>query len=208
MEVKIRHRGLEDYTRVWQEMRQFTEDRTEETPDELWVLEHPSVYTLGLNADRRHILADSLPAPLIATDRGGQVTYHGPGQLIVYTLIDLNRRKLGVRTLVTVLEQAVIGLLLQYGLRSESLPKAPGVYVDGRKIASLGLRVRRGCSYHGLSLNVSVDTAPFAAIAPCGQQGLEVTSLNALGIPAHCRETAAPLLLHLIQRLEHSAGTS
>lgn len=206
MEVKIRHRGLEDYSQVWQDMRQFTEARTEETPDELWVLEHPPVYTLGLNGDRRHILADTLPAPVITTDRGGQVTYHGPGQLVIYTLLDLNRRKLGVRALVTLLEQAVIRLLLQYGLRSASRPKAPGVYVDGRKIASLGLRVRRGCSYHGLSLNVDLDTAPFAAIAPCGQQGLEVTSLNALGIPVRCRETAAPLLLHLIQQLDDPAS--
>lgn len=202
MEVRIRQRGVEDYEPVWRQMQDFTAQRGPDTPDEFWVLEHSPVYTLGLNGNRSHI-SGPLGAPLIATDRGGQVTYHGPGQLIVYTLIDLQRMKLGVRSLVSGLEQSVIGLLAQYGLRGEARREAPGVYVDGRKIASLGLRVRRGCSYHGLSLNVDLDTSAFDAIDPCGQRGLEVTSLSRLGVHAKCRETAAPLLVELFKTFDY-----
>ncbi len=203
MDVRIRHRGVEDYDQIWREMRDFTAQRGSHTPDELWVLEHAPVYTLGLNGDRSHVVGP-LRAPLIGSDRGGQVTYHGPGQLIIYTLIDLNRKTLGVRSLVTGLEQAVIRLLSQYGLRGQARREAPGVYVEGRKIASLGLRVRRGCSYHGLSLNVDLDLTPFAAIDPCGQRDLEVTSLAQLGVAVRCRETAAPLLLQLIDHFGYS----
>lgn len=203
MDVRIRHRGIEDYEPIWLEMRGFTEERGPDTLDEFWVLEHKPVFTLGLNGDRRHVLGP-LSAPLVNSDRGGQVTYHGPGQLIVYALIDLNRKKLGVRAVVTGLEQAVIRLLSQYGVRSQARREAPGVYVEGRKIASLGLRVRRGCSYHGVSLNVDLDLTPFGAIDPCGQRNLEVTSLARLGVAVRCRETAAPLLLQLIQHFDYS----
>lgn len=203
MEVRIRHLGVEDYNQVWREMRNFTAQRGPHTPDEFWVLEHAPVYTLGLNADRRHVHS-LLSAPLLGSDRGGQVTFHGPGQLIIYTLIDLNRKRLGVRSLVTGLEQAVIRLLTQYGLRGHARREAPGVYVEGRKIASLGLRVRHGCSYHGLSLNVDLDLTPFTSIDPCGQYGLEVTSLAQLGVAVRCRETAAPLLLQLIEYFGYS----
>lgn len=203
MKLRICHRGIEDYDPVWQEMRAFTAARDEETLDQFWVLEHRPVYTLGLNGDRSHVLGP-LKVPLLQADRGGQVTYHGPGQLIVYTLIDLARKNLGVRDLVSGLERAVIGLLEQYGLRGSARREAPGVYVGSRKIAALGLRVRRGCSYHGLALNVDLDTAPFSAINPCGHAGLEVTSLVASGVQVKCRETAAPLLLQLIQEFDYS----
>jgi lipoyl(octanoyl) transferase len=200
LDVRIRQLGVEDYATVWDAMKRFTAERDPMTPDELWVLEHSPVYTLGLNGDPGHAIAP-LSAPLVRSDRGGQITYHGPGQLVIYVLIDLARRGLGVRALVSALEATVIGLCGQYGLLAETRPGAPGVYVAGRKLASLGLRVRRGCSYHGLSVNVDLDLSPFDAIHPCGYQGLPVTSLAALGISARTRDVAAPLLLGLITEL-------
>ena len=200
MNVRIRHFGLEDYAVIWDDMKRFTTQRRGDAADELWVLEHAPVYTLGLNGDPRHAIAP-LEAPLVRSDRGGQITYHGPGQLVIYTLIDLARRGLGVRALVSALETAVIRLCAQYGLFAETRPGAPGVYVNDGKLASLGLRVRRGCSYHGLSLNVDLELAPFDAIHPCGYQGLPVTSLAALGVSARTRDVAAPLLLGLITEL-------
>jgi lipoyl(octanoyl) transferase len=196
----LRHLGLHDYETTWQAMRDFTEARGEDTPDQLWLLEHPPVYTLGLNGDIRH-LVQATDLPVVKTDRGGQITYHGPGQLIAYVLVDLRRKNLGVRSLVSALENAVIGVLKQYGIAAQSRREAPGVYVDGRKIASVGLRVRKGCSYHGLSLNVDMDLAPFAAIHPCGYAGLEVTRLAELGIEARTHDVMAPLAVEIMRNL-------
>jgi len=157
-------------------MQQFTDARTPETPDEIWVLQHAPVYTLGQAGDPAHIL-NAGTIPVVQSDRGGQVTYHGPGQLIVYPLIDLRRYKLGVRSLVELLENAVIDLLKQYDINAVSRRDAPGVYVDSKKIAALGLRIRRGCSFHGLSMNIDMDLEPFERINPCGYAGLQVTQL-------------------------------
>jgi len=162
-------------------MRHFTDGRGADTPDELWLLEHPPVFTLGMAADRAHVL-DAGSIPLVQTDRGGQVTYHGPGQLVAYPLLDLKRNALTVRGLVMLLEQCVIDLLAGEGIVGEGRRDAPGVYAGGRKLAALGLRVRRGASYHGLALNVDLDFAPFERINPCGMAGLALTSLRQLGI--------------------------
>jgi len=177
----VRHLGQADYARVWHAMQNFTESRSPDTPDELWFLQHAPVFTLGRSGKQEH-LHDTGDIPVIKVDRGGQVTYHGPGQLVVYTLLDLTRRQLGVQSLVRILEQAVIDLLAGHGLTATRRDKAPGVYVDGRKIAALGLRVRRGCCFHGLSLNVDMDLTPFSMINPCGYPGLQVTQLADLGV--------------------------
>lgn len=174
--VGLRALGRIDYARSVAAMRDFTDGRDPRTLDELWLLEHPPVYTLGLKARDKKIAAAS-GVPVIATDRGGDVTYHGPGQPIVYVLMDLNRRHWGVHRLVTTIEQTVIDLLATYDIDAGRKPGAPGVYVEGRKIAALGLRVRRGASYHGVALNVRMDTAPFATIDPCGYPGLAVAQL-------------------------------
>ena len=168
--------GLQDYRATWEAMRAFTLARDSATPDELWLLEHPPVFTLGQAGRPEHLLDPGL-IPVIQTDRGGQVTYHGPGQLIAYLLLDLRRAGVGVKRLVQLLEQAAIDLLAARGIIAAARPAAPGVYVDGAKIAALGLRVRQGCSYHGLSLNVAMDLAPFRRINPCGYPGLAVTQL-------------------------------
>ncbi|WP_439102117.1 lipoyl(octanoyl) transferase LipB [Congregibacter sp.] len=160
-------------------MRSFTDARSKETPDELWLLQHPRVFTQGLAGRAEHLLAPG-DIPVVPVDRGGQVTYHGPGQWVVYLLVDLRRRHLGVRALVDLIEQSIVATLARFGIVSAPDPKAPGVYVNGQKIASLGLRVRRGCSYHGLSLNGDMDLEPFKRINPCGYEGLEVTSLRTL----------------------------
>jgi lipoyl(octanoyl) transferase len=178
----VRRRGLSDYSAAWAEMRAFTDGRTQDTPDELWLLQHPPVFTLGQAGRAEHLL-DPGEIPVIQTDRGGQVTYHGPGQLVAYVLVDLRRAGLGIKGLVHLLEGAVIGLLAGYGIEAQARPDAPGVYVAGAKIASLGLRVRRGCCYHGLSLNVDMDLTPFLRINPCGYPGLAVTQLVDLGGP-------------------------
>jgi lipoyl(octanoyl) transferase len=162
-------------------MRDFTSARTHETPDEIWLVEHPPVFTLGQAGRQEHVLTD-LGIPIIPIDRGGQVTYHGPGQVVVYLLLDLRRRGYGVKELVNRLEQAVIDLLADYGVTAARLDGAPGVYVDGAKIAALGLRIRNGCSYHGLALNVDMDLSPYAAINPCGYAGMAVTQTRDLGI--------------------------
>ncbi len=193
--------GLRDYQATVAAMRHFTETRDEATPDQVWLLQHPSVYTLGLNGNPDHLLEPST-IPLVRTDRGGQITWHGPGQLIVYPLLDLRRNRLGVRELVSALEQSVLGLLRQYGIHGATRPDAPGVYVAGRKIASLGLRIRRGCSYHGLSLNVNNDLTPFAATHPCGYPGLEVISLATLGIETCPEQVAAALLRQLLMAIK------
>ena len=175
--VLVRHLGEVDYRDTWQKMQDFTNSRQKDTADELWFLQHPPVYTLGKNGKAEHLLKPA-DIPVINTDRGGQVTYHGPGQIVVYTLLDLNRLKIGVRELVTILEQAIIELLASYDITSSARRDAPGVYVNNAKIAALGLRVRKGCSFHGLALNVDMDLEPFSRINPCGYEGLEVTQLK------------------------------
>jgi len=169
--------GLQAYTPVWQAMQHFTEQRTADTPDEIWLLEHEPVFTMGRNAKKEHIL-DATDIPVINIDRGGQVTYHGPGQLIIYLLIDLKRRNLGVRKLVSLIEQSIINILNDYQLKAYAKKEAPGVYINGAKIAALGLRIKKGCSFHGLSLNISMNLAPFKQINPCGYNNLEVIQLS------------------------------
>ncbi len=199
-DVVVRHLGRHDYLPVWQAMQRFTDARTETTRDELWLVEHPSVFTVGLNGKPEHLLIPG-NIPVVKVDRGGQVTYHGPGQIVLYFLLDLRRRSLGVRTLVTLMEQAVIDLLTGYGIDAESRRDAPGVYVNGAKIAALGLRVRRGCSYHGLALNVEMDLEPFARINPCGYPGLAVTQMRALGVSDSQAEIEIKLLHIVAERL-------
>ena len=177
----IRELGTRPYLDVWQDMKDFTDARSAETADELWFVEHPQVFTLGQAGKEIHILED-IGVPVVKTDRGGQVTYHGPGQLVGYTLFNLKRKKLGVRDLVTGIEQSIIDVLSKFNIESAAKRVAPGVYVNEQKIAALGLRVRRGCSYHGFSINVDMDLSPFAAINPCGYHGLEVTHLKQLGV--------------------------
>lgn len=179
--LKIKQLDEQDYQVVWQAMQNFTKTRNSDTEDEIWVVAHPPTFTLGRNGKEEHILHQS-NIPIIKVDRGGQVTYHGPGQLVVYFLLDLRRRNLGVRQLVTLIEDCLIALLEQYKLKAYSEKKAPGVYVDKKKIAALGLRVSKGCTSHGLSLNVDMDLTPFADINPCGYQGLEITQCIDLGI--------------------------
>ncbi|HHI93426.1 MAG TPA: lipoyl(octanoyl) transferase LipB [Gammaproteobacteria bacterium] len=173
----VRHLGLRDYPAVWHNMQHFTDTRTPDTADEIWLLEHPPVFTLGLNGKPEHIL-DPGDIPVVKCDRGGQVTYHGPGQLIAYLLLDLRRRELGVKILVHKIEQTIIDLLYDNGIHGQRREGAPGVYVNDAKIAALGLRIRRGCCYHGLSLNVDMDLEPFSRINPCGYTGLETTQLS------------------------------
>lgn len=197
----LRQLGLRDYRSVWQDMRQFTAERSTETADEIWITEHPPVFTLGLNGKPEHVLRAG-DIPLIQTDRGGQVTYHGPGQLVVYLLTDLRRLSMGPRQAVTLLEHAMLAALSQYGVRAEAKADAPGVYVDGKKIGALGLRIKRGCSYHGLSLNNAMDLAPFFGINPCGYPGLQVTQLADLGVRIQTHELAVPVVHHIIKAIE------
>jgi len=178
----VRRLGLVEYEPTWRAMQRFTEERDASTPDEIWLLEHPPVFTLGLAGKLEHVLAAG-EIPVIQTDRGGQVTYHGPGQLVVYPLLDLKRLGFGVRELVMALENSVIGYVAAHGIEARARRDAPGVYVEGRKLASVGLRIRRGASYHGIALNVNMDLGPFTRINPCGYAGLEITQLAALGGP-------------------------
>lgn len=177
--VKVRNLGLADYLETWQKMQAFTLARDASTENEIWCVEHPPVFTQGQAGKSEHLLS-ATEIPVVQTDRGGQVTYHGPGQLVVYPLLDLKRSKIGVRELVTHIENSVINALAEYDIDSAARPDAPGVYVEGQKIASLGLRVKRGCSFHGVAINVDVDLAPFQAINPCGYAGLQMTSLALL----------------------------
>lgn len=176
--LDVRRLGLMDYEPVWRAMQTFTDQRDEDTPDELWLVEHPPVFTQGQAGRAEHILAPG-DIPVIQVDRGGQVTYHGPGQIVAYPLIDIGRLELGVRKLVTGIEQAIIDVLQSYGVNAQLLEGAPGVYIDGVKIASLGLRIRKGKSFHGLSFNINMDLEPFQRINPCGHEGLQVTNLSA-----------------------------
>ena len=195
-DIIVRHLGLRDYETAWHEMRQFTEQRGENTADEIWLLEHPPVYTLGLNGKHEHIL-DAGDIPVIQCDRGGQVTYHGHGQLIVYFLLDLKRRNLGVKKLVNKIEQAIIDLLADSGIESQRHDKAPGIYINDAKIAALGLRVRRGCSYHGLSLNINMDLEPFTHINPCGFANLNTVQTHDILPGVTIGETSTALLKQL-----------
>jgi lipoyl(octanoyl) transferase len=191
---------MADYEPVWRAMQRLTDDRGPETPDELWFLEHPSVYTLGMAGRDEHVhMAGDIP--VVRIDRGGQVTYHGPGQLVAYPLVDVRRLGLGVRALVTALETAIVDCVAELGVEAYPRAEAPGVYVDGRKLASIGLRIRRGASYHGLALNVNMDLEPFQRIDPCGYAGLEVTDLARLGHALRPEDVAIRLLPHLARSL-------
>ena len=197
----IRHLGLAEYAPTYQAMRRFTDTRGTKTPDELWVLEHPPVYTVGI-AGRAEHFPRSGEVPIERIDRGGQITYHGPGQAIVYALVDLARRGLTVRSMVSLIEQAAIELLGAHGVGAERRKGAPGVYVDGAKIAALGLRVRRGCCYHGVALNVDMDLAPFSAIDPCGYPGLAVTQTRAHGVVAGAGEMGDELARRIARLID------
>lgn len=200
-EMVVRHLGPTDYAQTWAAMRAFTASRDADTPDEIWLTEHPPVYTLGLAGKPEHVL-DARGIPVIATDRGGQVTYHGPGQVVAYVLVDLRRRDLKVRELVARLEDALIATLAEYGVAGHRRAGMPGVYVDNAKIAALGLKVKSGCSYHGVSLNVAMDLAPFAGINPCGYEGLASAQLSDMvsGVtPADAGERLAAQLIKKMQ---------
>ena len=205
----VRMLGLVDYESTWRRMQAFTEERDDDTPDELWFLQHPPVFTMGMNASRDHLLAPG-SIPVVNIDRGGQVTYHGPGQLVVYPLLDIERLGLGVRDLVCALERSVIQLVAEWGIEARARRDAPGVYVEGRKLASLGLRIRRGCSYHGLALNVDMDLEPFGRINPCGYRGMEVTRLADLGVDADIDTVAGRLgqILNEALGFDPSSGTT
>lgn len=200
MSAIARWLGRAAYVPTWRAMQRYTDARGAESADELWCLEHPPVYTLGMNADPSHVLAAG-SVPVVRIDRGGQVTYHGPGQLVVYPLVNLRRRGLGVRDLVTALETALIALAAEFGLDAVARRDAPGVYVGGRKLASIGLRIRRGASYHGLALNVAMDLEPFSRINPCGFAGLEVVDLARLGAALDLEPAARRLVPHLWRTL-------
>ncbi len=202
--VRIERLGLRDYAPTVEAMREFTARRDEDTPDELWLLEHPPVYTLGLGADPAHGPKVENGIPVVCTERGGEITYHSPGQIVLYTLIDLARRGVKVREFVCLLEQAAIDTLSLYGVRAERKSGAPGVYVAGAKIAALGLRVSRGRAYHGLALNVDMDLSPFAAIDPCGFPGLAVTQARDLGIRESCDALGTRLAEMLVEKLDHA----
>jgi len=198
--IRIRNLGLQDYEPVWRDMQDFTDSRDEETPDEIWFTQHEPVFTLGVNASRDHLLAPG-DIPVVQIDRGGQVTYHGPGQLMIYPLIDLRRAGRGVRPLVTALEQSVVDLAADYGILAANRCDAPGVYVDGVKLASIGLRIRRGASFHGMALNVDVDLEPFSRINPCGFTDLEVTDLKKLGAEGDLERVRESLLPHFLKHM-------
>ena len=195
-----RRLGHVGYEPTWRAMQEYTTARTAETRDEIWFLEHPPVFTLGLNAKPEHLLNPG-DIPVLQIDRGGQVTYHGPGQLVVYVLLDIARRHLGVQRLVQLMEQAVIDLLAEHAVNAAGRRDAPGVYVGGAKIAALGLRVKHGRTYHGLALNVDMDLEPFSRINPCGYPGMQVTQLRALGISLDLDAVAERLESHLTRLL-------
>ncbi|MFK8028614.1 MAG: lipoyl(octanoyl) transferase LipB [Gammaproteobacteria bacterium] len=198
----IRHLGRRDYVPVWEEMKTFVADRPKDAHGEIWVVEHNPVFTLGSNAKPEHLLAPD-DIPVVPVDRGGQVTYHGPGQLVVYPLVYLTRTGLGVRDLVTALELSVVDLLADSNIEAYPRKDAPGVYVDQKKIASIGLRIKRNWSYHGLSLNVNMDLEPFQRINPCGFAGLEITQCSALGGPTSLESATKQYIPHLLKHLRY-----
>ena len=198
--VTVRNLGLQDYESTWHDMQRYTQNRDAQTPDEIWISEHPAVYTLGLNGKREHLL-NTGDIPVVNSDRGGQVTYHGPGQLVIYTLLDIKRLNVSIRSLVTTLEQAMIFALAQHGITAVARADAPGVYVNGKKIGSIGLRIKKNCSYHGLSINNQMDLRPFDYINTCGYPGLEVTQLADLGVTVSNAELAIPVTHAIITAL-------
>ncbi len=199
--------GRVPYAQSWQAMSDFTNQRTPDTPDQLWLVEHPPVFTQGQAGKAEHLLFPG-DIPVVQTDRGGQVTYHGPGQLVAYPLLDLRRLKIGVRELVTAIEQTIIATLAHYGIDSQAKPDAPGVYVNGNKIASLGLRVRRGCSFHGFALNVDMDLSPFLRINPCGYQGMAMVQLRDLmPEPPLLAQVQAQLVTEFARKLAYETCT-
>lgn len=202
MQTVLRRLGVLDYEAVWKDMQAFTLERDKETADEIWIVEHPPIYTLGLSGKREHLLNTESNIPVIETDRGGQVTYHGHGQLVIYLLLDIERLNMGVRELVTILEQSMISTLSQYGIKAIAKPDAPGVYVDQKKIGSVGLRVKRGCCYHGLSFNNDMDLTPFNDINTCGFPSLDVTQLADLNVKIKTYELAVPVVHHILQAIK------
>ncbi|MBB1461801.1 lipoyl(octanoyl) transferase LipB [Vibrio sp. SG41-7] len=196
----VKKLGRQDYEPVWKAMHKFTDERTEEDVDQVWLVEHNPVFTQGQAGKAEHVL-NAGDIPVIQSDRGGQVTYHGPGQLVAYFLINIRRKKFGVRDLVTHIENLVINTLKAYNINSTARPDAPGVYVDGKKICSLGLRIRRGCSFHGLALNVDMDLSPFLRINPCGYQGMEMAQVSQLGGPSELESVELQLIQELVELL-------
>ncbi|MBY8224778.1 lipoyl(octanoyl) transferase LipB [Vibrio fluvialis] len=196
-QLVVRRLGRQDYHPVWQAMHDFTDQRDDSTRDEVWLVEHNPVFTQGQAGKAKHLL-NTGDIPVVQSDRGGQVTYHGPGQIVAYFLINLRRKKLGVRELVTDIENLVINTLKAYNIDSAARPDAPGVYVDGKKICSLGLRIRKGCSFHGLALNVNMDLSPFLRINPCGYQGMEMVQVSNLGGPTRIEDVEQQLIKELV----------
>lgn len=203
IKLQLRELGQQDYHSIWQAMQDFTLQREPDTLDQIWLVQHPAVFTLGLNGKTEHLLNPG-DIPIVNCDRGGQVTYHAPGQIMLYTLLDIKRRNMGVQELVHGLEKVIIKLLSNYGIIAQTRQGAPGVYVDDQKIAALGLRIKRGCSYHGLALNIDLDLEPFSRINPCGYAGLETTSLKALGINDDIPTVCERLLSHFQQTLGYT----
>jgi len=198
--LRIRDWQQAEYASVWQAMRAFTDARGADSADEIWQVEHPPVFTLGQAGRPEHIL-DAGPIAVVQSDRGGQVTYHGPGQIVIYPLLDLRRHQLGARRLVSLLESSVIDWLGQWGISAAARDDAPGVYVDGAKIAALGLRIRRGCSYHGLAVNIAMDLSPYQRINPCGHAGMAVTDLASLGVACSLEQAASAPTQRIIESL-------
>lgn len=203
MNVIIRDLGTQPYETTWQKMRDFTDNRTENTTDEIWLLEHPPVFTQGLAGKPEHVL-NPHNIPVVQTDRGGQVTYHGPGQLVIYPLLNLKRKKLHARQLVTTLEQSVITYLKTMSITAGAKPDAPGVYVNNTKICSIGLRIRKGSSYHGIALNVDMDLTPFSYINPCGHQGMQMTQIKSLSPTATMEAVKSQILPTILEKFGYN----
>ncbi|NOH48601.1 lipoyl(octanoyl) transferase LipB [Vibrio rotiferianus] len=201
-QLVVKRLGRQDYEPVWKAMHEFTDQRTDDTPDEVWLVEHNPVFTQGQAGKAEHLI-NTGDIPVVQSDRGGQVTYHGPGQLVAYFLINLRRKKLGVRDLVTHIENLVINTLKAYNIDSAARPDAPGVYVDGKKICSLGLRIRKGCSLHGLALNVNMDLGPFLRINPCGYEGMEMVQVSQVGGPEDIEAVEKQLIQELVTLLDY-----
>ncbi|MCE7729423.1 lipoyl(octanoyl) transferase LipB [Vibrio campbellii] len=201
-QLVVKRLGRQDYEPVWKAMHEFTDQRTDDTPDEVWLVEHNPVFTQGQAGKAEHLI-NTGDIPVVQSDRGGQVTYHGPGQLVAYFLINLRRKKLGVRDLVTHIENLVINTLKAYNIDSAARPDAPGVYVDGKKICSLGLRIRKGCSFHGLALNVNMDLGPFLRINPCGYEGMEMVQVSQVGGPEDIETVEKQLIQELVTLLDY-----
>ena len=202
-QLKLRYLGVQDYLTSWQAMSDFTNQRDANSVDEIWLVEHPAVFTQGLAGKAEHLIRQT-DIPVVQSDRGGQITYHAPGQLVVYLLINLRRSTLNVRALVTIMEESIINLLADYNVFAVAKADAPGVYIEGKKIASLGLKIRKGCSFHGLALNVDMDLSPFLHINPCGYAGLEMTQCKAQGITLSVTELAPLLIAKMNTKLHYS----